>query len=69
MSSQQTNTAPNDFEIAQFLQREKHRLPAQHHEFIDDMVWRFTRLNWPSLTPKQHEYLHSLFDKLGGKIT
>jgi hypothetical protein len=65
MSSQQTNTAPNELEIARFLQREKHRLSTQHHEFIDDMVAHLER---PKLTPKQQEYLHSLFYKLGGEI-
>ena len=27
-------------EVALFLQREKHRLPRKHHEFIDDMASR-----------------------------
>jgi hypothetical protein len=27
-------------EVALFLQREKHRLPVKHHEFIDDMASR-----------------------------
>jgi hypothetical protein len=57
---------PGDLEIAQFLQREKHRLPEKHREFVDDMVVHAERFK---VTPKQHEYLHSLFGKLGGKIT
>jgi hypothetical protein len=54
-------------EVALFLQREKHRLPAKNHEFIDDMAARTPFGREPSI--KQHQYLHSLFHKLGGKIT
>jgi len=54
-------------EVALFLQREKHRLPDKHHEFIDDMASRTVYGREP--TPKQHQYLHSLFFKLGGRIT
>jgi hypothetical protein len=54
-------------EVALYLQREKHRLPDRHHEFIDDMASRTVYGREP--TPKQHQYLHSLFFKLGGKIT
>jgi hypothetical protein len=54
-------------EVALFLQREKHRLPPKHHEFIDDMASRTVYGREP--TPRQHQYLHSLFYKLGGKIT
>jgi len=52
--------------IARLLE-EKHRLPSKHHEFIDDMASRTVYGREP--TPKQHQYLHSLFFKLGGKIT
>jgi hypothetical protein len=54
-------------EVALFVQREKHRLPDKHHEFVDDMAARTVYGREP--TPKQHQYLHSLFHKLGGKIT
>ena len=54
-------------EVAIFVQREKHRLPARTHEFIDDMASRTAYGREP--TPKQHQYLHSLFLKLGGKFT
>ncbi|HKD76895.1 MAG TPA: hypothetical protein VKB76_15425 [Ktedonobacterales bacterium] len=54
-------------EVALFVQREKHRLPDRHHEFIDDMASRTVYGRDP--TPNQHTYLHSLFYKLGGKIT
>jgi hypothetical protein len=54
-------------EIALFLQREKHRLAEKHHEFVDDMASRTVYGREP--TPKQHQYMHSLFYKLGGKIT
>jgi hypothetical protein len=53
-------------EVALYCQREKHRLPDKHHEFIDDMASRTVYGREP--TPKQHQYLHSLFYKLGGKI-
>src|SRR5262245_56653884 len=54
-------------EVALFVQRQKHRLPARHHEFIADMASRTVYGREP--TPKQHQYLHSLFYKLGGAIT
>ena len=54
-------------EVALFVQRQKHRLPERHHEFVDDMASRTAFGREPS--PKQHQYLHSLFYKLGGKIT
>jgi hypothetical protein len=54
-------------EIALYCQREKHRLADRHHEFVDDMASRTVYGREP--TPKQHQYLHSLFYKLGGKIT
>ena len=54
-------------EVALYCQREKQRLPSKHHEFIDDMASRTVYVREP--TPKQHQYLHSLFFKLGGKIT
>src|SRR5262249_12027175 len=54
-------------EVALFCQRQKHRLPERHHEFIDDMASRTVYGREP--TPKQHQYLHNLFFKLGGKIT
>ena len=54
-------------EVALYCQREKQRLPAKHHEFIDDMAARTVYGREP--TPKQHLYLHSLFYKLGGRIT
>jgi hypothetical protein len=54
-------------EVALYVQREKHRLPDKHREFIDDMASRTVYGREP--TPNQHKYLHSLFYKLGGKIT
>jgi hypothetical protein len=53
--------------VALFVQREKHRLPAKHHEFVDDMAARAAHPG--ELTSKQHQYLCCLFFKLGGKIT
>ena len=54
-------------EVALFVQREKHRLPEKHHEFIDKMAARTVYGYEP--TPNMHKYLHSLFYQLGGKIT
>jgi hypothetical protein len=53
-------------EVARYCQRQKHRLPERHHEFVNDMASRTVYGREPS--PKQHQYLHSLFYKLGGKI-
>jgi hypothetical protein len=53
--------------VALFLQRNKNRLDPKHHEFIDDMAARTAWGHEP--TERQHKYLHSLFFKLGGKIT
>jgi hypothetical protein len=53
--------------VALFLQRNKDRLDPKHHEFINDMAARTAWGNEP--TERQHKYLHSLFYKLGGKIT
>jgi hypothetical protein len=54
-------------EVALFVQRQKHRLDLRHHDFIDDMASRTVYGREPA--PKQHQYLHNLFYKLGGKIT
>jgi hypothetical protein len=54
-------------EVALYCQREKHRLDAKHHKFVDDMASRTAWGREP--TERQHKYLHSLFFKLGGKIT
>ena len=62
-----TDGNPEWTEVALFVQREKHRLPDRHHEFIDDMASRTVYEREP--TVKQHQYLHSLFYKLGGKVT
>jgi hypothetical protein len=57
----------NDWEaISLFCQREKARLEAKHHQFIDDMAGRFVWGREP--TPKQGTYLLSLFRQLGGRM-
>jgi hypothetical protein len=61
------DSKPSWEDVALFCQREKYRLDARHHEFIDDMASRSAWGREP--TEKQHKYLHSLFFKLGGKIT
>ena len=53
-----TDGKPNWGAVALFLQRNKHRLDAKHHTFVDDMA----RGREP--TERQHKYY-----KLGGKIT
>jgi hypothetical protein len=58
---------PEWSDVALFLQRNKARLDAKHHEFVDDMASRTVWGREP--TERQHKYLHSLFFKLGGKIT
>src|SRR5262245_20694523 len=54
-------------EVALYCQRQKHRLQETHHKFVDDMAARTVYGREP--TPKQHQYLHFLFFRLGGKIT
>ena len=53
--------------VALFLQRNKHRLPARNHDFVDKMAAQTVWGREPS--PSQHKYLKSLFYQLGGKIT
>jgi hypothetical protein len=67
MSAPSADAAPTNLDIALFLQREKRQLPERHHDFIDDMVNMLSRPSGP--THRQAEYLHALFNKLGGKIT
>jgi hypothetical protein len=64
---QNTDGKPSWEAIALFLQRNKNRLEARHHDFVDDMASRTAFGREP--TERQHKYLHSLFYKLGGKIT
>jgi hypothetical protein len=64
---QSTDGKPPWEAITLFLQRNKNRLDARHHDFIDDMASRTAFGREP--TERQHKYLHSLFYKLGGKIT
>jgi hypothetical protein len=52
--------------ISLFCQREKARLEAKHHQFIDDMAGRLLWGREP--TPKQGTYLLSLFRQLGGRV-
>jgi hypothetical protein len=64
---QNTDGKPSWDAIALFLQSNKNRLDARHHEFVDDMASRTVFGREP--TERQHRYLHSLFHKLGGKLT
>jgi hypothetical protein len=62
-----TDGKPDWDAVALFLQRKKHLLDPRHHKFVDDMASRTVWGREP--TENQHKYLHSLFFKLGGKIT
>jgi hypothetical protein len=62
-----TDGAPEWTEVALYCQRQKQRLDPKHHNFVDDMASRTVYGREP--TPNMHKYLHSLFYKLGGKIT
>jgi hypothetical protein len=53
--------------VALFLQRNKNRLDSKVHKFVDEMASQTAWGREP--TERQHKYLHSLFYKLGGKIT
>jgi hypothetical protein len=52
--------------IALYCQREKARLEAKHHQFVDDMASRMAWGREP--TERQGIYLVSLFRKLGGRM-
>jgi hypothetical protein len=61
-------------QVALFVERDKHRLPARaqsekSREFIEDMAMRAKSPFSRGPTQRQHEWLHDLFFKLGGKIT
>jgi hypothetical protein len=62
-----TDGKPTWEAVALFLQRNKHRLDLKHHEFIDKVAAQTVWGDEP--TERMHKYLHSLFYKLGGKIT
>jgi hypothetical protein len=62
-----TDGKPDWDSVALYLQRNIHRLDAKHHDFVNDMAARTVWGREP--TERQHKYLHSLFYKLGGKIT
>jgi hypothetical protein len=53
-------------EIALYCQRQKARLEAKHHQFVDDMAARMTWSREPS--EKQGRYILSLFRQIGGRI-
>jgi len=61
-------------QVAAYVQREKHRLPVRAQtdktfEFIEDTAMRAKSPFSREPTQRQHEWLHDLFFKLGGKIT
>ena len=64
--TQSRTIQPTMLEIARYVHREKRRLADKHHEFIDAIA--IALRGWEP-TQKQHQYLHSLFYKLGGRLT
>src|SRR5262245_60902655 len=52
--------------VALFCQRNKQRLDAKHHDFIDKVAAQTVYGREP--TERMHKYLFSLFLRLGGKI-
>ena len=59
-------------QVAAYVAREKDRLPARTREksgeFIADMATRAESQLSREPTQRQHEWLHDLFFRLGGKI-
>jgi hypothetical protein len=62
-----TDGKPTWESVALYVQRNKHRLDAKHHEFIDKVAGQTVWGREP--TERMHKYLHSLFFQLGGKLT
>jgi hypothetical protein len=52
--------------MALHCQREKSRIDAKHHQFLDDMAGRLVWRSEP--TEKQGKYLLSLFRGIGGRL-
>jgi hypothetical protein len=52
--------------VALYCQRNKRRLDAKHHDFIDKVAAQTVYGREP--TEKMHKYLFSLFLRLGGRI-
>jgi hypothetical protein len=52
--------------VALYCQRNKQRLDAKHHDFIDKVAAQTVYGREP--TERMHKYLFSLFLRLGGKI-
>ena len=60
-------------DVALFVEREQRRLPPRtlqkSTDFVADMATRARSPHRREPTQRQHEWLHDLFFKLGGKIT
>ena len=60
-------------DVALFVEREQRRLPPRtlqkSTDFVADMATRARSPHSREPTQRQHEWLHDLFFKLGGKIT
>jgi hypothetical protein len=53
------------YEMAQYCWERRHRLPPRHRAFIEDMIELAGECE---LSPKQQNYLRSLYRRLGGKL-
>lgn len=53
--------------VALHCQRQKRRIDARHHQFVDDMASRMTWGGAPAYE-KQGRYLLSLFRQIGGRL-
>jgi hypothetical protein len=61
-----TDGKPTWQSVALFCQRNKHRLDAKHHDFIDKVAAQTVYDREP--TERMHKYLFSLFLRLGGRV-
>ena len=64
--SPQNNAPPSNLDIVFYVQRERRRLPEEHHAFVNDAD--HIARGWGP-TEMQRKYLRHLFFSLGGKIT
>ena len=61
-----TDGKPTWQSVALYCQRNKHRLDAKHHNFIDKVAAQTVYDREP--TERMHKYLFSLFLRLGGRV-
>jgi hypothetical protein len=61
-----TDGKPTWQSVALYCQRNKHRLDAKHHDFINKVAAQTVWDQEP--TERMHKYLFSLFLRLGGRV-